>query len=163
MLSEAELLTLKDSYTLTLPLPNHAAARNRLLARGRAQDFQTLQQHYPAVPPKIQQKLSEGQQGSGWDAQLHSAACTALTNLGQTARSAEQLGLGAVHLVLQQLAAMFPGLSASNKPALQTQLLGLFEAVAAAFCDRPPDIGVARLMSMLWVQAAFVGDLSSCF
>jgi hypothetical protein len=123
MLSEAELLTLKGCYMLTTPLPNHAAARNWLLARGRAQDFQTLQQHYPAVPHKILQKLSEGQQGLGWDTEHYSATRRALTNLQQSVEGAEQQRFGALLQQLKQVAATLPGLSAADKPALQTQLL----------------------------------------
>jgi hypothetical protein len=70
MLSEADLLSFKGRYTLTLPLPNHAAARNMLLARGRAQDVQTLQQQYPVIPANIAQKLSAAQQGVGCDVTL---------------------------------------------------------------------------------------------
>jgi hypothetical protein len=161
MLSEAELLTLKGRYTLTLPLPNHAAARNRLLARGRAQDFQTLQQHYPAVPAKIQQKLSEGQQGSGWDTEHYTQARMVLTHLQQTGKGAEQHKFEDLLLQLKQLGPVGPGLSVADKTALQTQLLDLCESAAAACNQGQPNIGVAQLLSMLWVQATFIGDLSS--
>lgn len=136
--------------------------RNRLLARGRSQDLQSLQQLYPAVPANIAQKLSAAQQEIGLDAALLNKVRLELLRVQQTANEADQPKFAGLAQTLNQSAASVRGLAAADKPVLQLRLIELFEATAAVAGSSLTafNLDVGRLLHLLRVQAACVGDLS---
>jgi hypothetical protein len=162
MMSEAELQALKGRYTLTLPLPNHKAARNRLLARGRAQDLPALQQQYPAIPAGIAQKLANEQQGVGVDVRVLDLVGEDLRKMQLSADEERQLQYVALAQQLKQIKASLPRLSAADKPATQLQLLELFEA-AARVCSSRANLDLnneGRFLHLLRFAAACIGGLA---
>jgi hypothetical protein len=161
MMSEAELQALKGHYTLTLPLPNHKDARNRLLARGRAGDLLALQQQYPAVPASIAQKLANEQQGVGIDVNMVDRVAVQLGAMLSASAKEHQLQYVSLAKQFARIRNSMPKASAADKPALQLQLLEVFEA-AAKLCSAAsnPDFEAARSLHLLLVAAACIGDVA---
>lgn len=80
----------------------------------------------------------------------------------QTANEADQPKFAGLAQTLNQSAASVRGLAAADKPVLQLRLIELFEATAAVAGSSLTafNLDVGRLLHLLRVQAACVGDLS---
>jgi hypothetical protein len=152
----ADLAPFKGQYTVTSPLPNHAAARNWLLECYNPQLFELLQLSYPAVPPVVEQ---------AWANELPADDPTLVLGVqealeGWANADARYMGLSKS---FQQLSASLISASAADWPALRAQLVELFATATASVntSSSSSSRDAARMMSMLWPLAAGVGTMGA--
>jgi hypothetical protein len=84
-----------------------------------------------------------------------------LADVQQTAAEADQPKYAALMQKINQIVLQLPAMTAADKPALQLQLVELFEAVAAACSTRDNDVFALRILHLCRYQAACLGDLAA--
>jgi hypothetical protein len=154
MLSDPELLSLKDCYTMTLPLSNQADARSRLLARGRTEDVRLLQRQYPAVPAAVAEKLAADDQSVG--------ITSLMVNVTKAAFISFKNADGRYATLLKtfnQWASSLPNKTAADRPAVQAQLAEIFVQTARSCGDDDP-VEEWRALRPLWIMASGIGELA---